>query len=296
MTFRNAYSLAWTLALACGDITAQTVTLSFRPATGSVVQIHRERTISTVTRQKAEFDVEKTISLMAFEESSEGYRISETAKQMSRTVNGEPFDNPAHKFLIGRTNAFIVSLEGDFLRLDGHERELDELKGFFPTNTHARLEKELGGEQPYLLERERWERNVKRFAGRTLKEGDVWKETVPLPTAHNAAPRKTHEANRVEKIETIGTTALITIVTFRSNNPKEIEDLDATKLNMTEGAKFNRQLPEPPGFRRVIQRRTFEANTMLPVHDERVWRGSERQPTEWAIITERQVESYRRVK
>jgi len=296
MTIRNFYPLAWALTLMCADLTAQTVTLGFRPPSGAVVQIDRERAISTVTRQTSEFDVEKTISLMAFEECSEGYRVSETAKQMSRTVDGKPIDNPAHKFLVGRTNAFIVLPDGDFLRLEGQERLLDELKAFFPTHAHALLEKQMGGEQPFLQEKERWDRNMKRFVGRMLKDGDVWKETVSLPTASNAAPRKTYEVNRVEKIDNFGPTTTVTIVTFRSSNPKDIEELDAIKINMKNGPSFYRRSPFRPPFTRVVQRRTLEADTLIPIHDERIWHGSERKQTEWAIITERQVESYRRVK
>ena len=142
MTIRRVYPFSWILVLSAGTLSSvsQTVTLSFQPPAHAVVQISRERTISTVTRQTADFDNEKTVLLMGFEATPGGYQVIEVAKEMSRTINGKPFDNPAHKFLIGRTNALIFSSGGEFIRLEGQERQLDELKAFFPTNAHALLE------------------------------------------------------------------------------------------------------------------------------------------------------------
>jgi hypothetical protein len=270
--------------------------LTFRPPEGTALKLHRERTINTVSKQTAQFDVENTDSVMAFVVSGDTYRVSEVARRMSRTIDGKPFDNPTHKYLVGKTNTLIISADGELVRTEGRENLVEEIKAFVPIERHTELERQLGGDRPFLQEQERWHRNVQRFIGRIVKEGDAWKESMALPSAPNARPKTAHRANRVEKIQSVGQRTFVTIVTFQSSEADEIDNLDFMAVNMTEGIKFIRAQPPRMPFWRTIHSRTFEVSTMLPVQDERVWRGSEWKSTEWILVTERQVERYQRIR
>lgn len=294
---RNAHCFAVSILLAAGHLVtgAQTVNVSFRPPAGAILEVNRERTLNTVTRQSAQFDVENTTSMLMFVISADGYRVSEVAQKMSRTIDGKLFDNPTHRYLIGRTNTLIISADGELLRTEGRENLVEEVKPFVPVERHAALEQQLGGDRPFVQEKERWQRNMQRFVGKAIKEGDAWKESVALPAAQNAIPKRLERANRVERVQTVGPSTFVTIVTFQSSEAQEIENLDLTTVNMTEGIKFIRAHPPGMPFWRTIHRRTFEASTLLPIEDERIWRGSEWKSTEWALVTERQVETYKRV-
>lgn len=267
------------------------VTLNFNPPDGLSRIKTVERTITTDWRNQEnaltqEVDHGTSVYLVTTHRSSSGYWFTEVETSISRTINGQPFDNPVSPVMLGRTNTFVFSREGELQRQEGDENLVQELKAVLPSEKHAYLEQKLGGDGGFLMSKRNWDFFAKRFVGRTLKEGDFWKETIVKATTN-------FMLTGVHKISTTPTKTYVKLFTVSSLIAQEIDAIDTANLGVAEVNKFFKKTPRKLPYYRLVHWVVFDAATLLPIKDERLMQNYERGPNDnLRLVTEMRVETY----
>lgn len=286
---------AWLLANLCPSVKAETGVLRFAPPNGLKLIQTIERGVREVNQKTLDAPEEtqsKTVTLFSFNRASNGFTVSQVITQSTGTLNGKTFENPGTKLLIGRTNTLVISTSGELVELRGFEHLAEDLKRITPTNLHGFLEKRLSKEL-FSKEKQLWDLYVKRLIGRTLHEGDSWKETVSFgPGGDGGSGDIQYVSTRILKIGRKENKTLVSMAYAMSTVPGDVDQADLVSGKPEEGDKFIAGKPSQLPSVRTIGWRLFEADTLLPVKDVRMSRGIESGPKGLTIRTEKHIETY----
>lgn len=245
----------------------QEVTFHFRPPDGTVPVEKSETTRMTSSADGTNnYGTERNIiiSESTFQSSPRGYTISRVAKDMQGEVNRKPFVNPVTKLLIGTTNTLTLSPKANLLDLQVDENLVPGLKRILPTNVYPEIDKEFNSQAQFKSENNNWQFNVTRFAERTVKPGDYWTEE------DTTIEPKRFLLTKISEVNQVGSQTRVMITSMESSNKQEVEalnpDLVGARETNTKFLAVNGTVP----FERMIQVRSVDAATMLPIADLRI--------------------------
>ncbi len=281
------------IGLTTTGVSGQQVTIRFNPPDGLSRIRTVERSIISTTRKEdgttvQETDIGKSVFSIKVASSPSGYRLTEVTKSISRTINGQPFENPASSVTVGRTNALVISREGELLRTEGNEDLVEALRAVFPPEKHAVLAQKLSSGGDFVMAKRNWDFFTKRFLERTLKEKDFWKE------AQSNVPETTnYMLTGVHRISRSANRTYIKLVAISSLAPQEIEEVDGANLTVAEVDKFFKKSTRTIPYYRMVHWIVFDADTGLPILDERFMHHIQSAPGGRMLVWERRVETYK---
>lgn len=212
------------------------------------------------------YGTERTIivSESTFQSSPGGYTVARVAKDMKGEMNGKPFVNPVTKLLIGTTNTLTLSPKANLLDLHVDENLVPGLKRILPTNLYPDIDKEFSSKTQFKSENNNWQFNVTRFAERTVKAGDYWTEE------DTTIEPKRFCLTKVFEVKQVGSQTRVMVISMESSNKQEVKALNPDLVGaLGTNSKFlaiNGTVPSD----RMIQVRTVDAATMLPIADRRI--------------------------
>jgi hypothetical protein len=286
---------AMALSVAAEDVTNM---FTFNPPDGISFIKTSNRTVTT--RTKATHDSPKiatdvTVSLVWYHKTPDGFEFSEVDTNLSQTVNGQPFENPMMHVLLDRTNTLVVSAGGDLLGLKGWDTLAKDMETNAPTSDYADIEKRFSSQGNLEYEKQHWELFLRRFIGRGFKRGDVWKGERKVPASGGSQPKTVgFYLTCVRNVSQTAEGLFVTTAPLDSTEPSDIDQVDLSNIGVSMPTTFAR-VPLGVQFSKMLQVMTVEANTMLPVKDERMILGRVHLADgEVAIVQEMQVDTYRK--
>ena len=255
--------------------------------------VRKINTWTKATLNSPEVDVDTSVFLVSIKHTSTETRIEQVETAHSRTVNGVPLLHPSQQVMIGKTNTFVVSPDGDLLRVEHDDNYLDDIKAAFPPAAHASLETALGGLNGFFMAKRSWQMSVKRYVGMPVKVGTRWRQTVTMSFETNSVPFKVYTVTVVLKQAEEGAKRLVTTLSLEATNPEDMQFVYTNGMSVELVRKFFMQNPARPlTSRRVARWRTVEIDTMLPIREEREERWFESRPKGLAELDEFRVETY----
>jgi hypothetical protein len=249
------------------------VTLRFRPPNGASIAELSDRTTVICSKDKTKVfrtDHDVMLTQWIFESNSEGYFLAQTLRDVRGEVNHKPYDNPINKLIVGRTNLLTLSSSGELLNLKMDERLISDLKLQLPTNMHAQIDRELGEKAVLQAEKDRWQFNVARLAGKTVKEGDIWKEEIDAIMNNGTQYKKHYLITKVQALEHVGKQVLVKTITMDSSNKDEVEAIRLDAIGAPEETARFLGAEASGAYERMVQVRTFDAATLVPTGDQRM--------------------------
>lgn len=196
MTYRM-YALATALVLglaAAQAAPADSVTFKFNPANGlTVIQTDKDTDVQSSSTGDKRTRVEVSKMKVAFKKNAKGYTMALSLLSNTMTENGKAAKNANLDFLKGITMTYALDPAGRFITLTG----LDPLRKKMELDMTGREVQEGKSKkiiQALIKQRKNdWQQEFERFIGKTVKIGDVWRETkdVPFPLGGTLPVEKT---------------------------------------------------------------------------------------------------------
>jgi hypothetical protein len=238
----------------------------------------------------AEIDLAGMTRRHSYRRTPDGIQWTEVVTNDSRKVNSKDLGWPAVGLTRGHPTTKFFAPDGRFLREEGRESLLNASKAALPRQFHAALESTLTSDRMTLRV---WKLGTGRLVGRTVREGDVWHETIVVPDTKPTGDMPTYTVTAILRVQAEGGRTLITALTAQTTVESEIQAVGAGAPTDAAIEQFFDQRPRPNTSARVVSRQTFDAATLLPVreltrmrkwnlagrgvmisdeHEERIWR------------------------
>lgn len=279
-------------------IAAPTATLNFNYPDGVArirTVVRTIRTATKETRDAAEMVVHRSVARIDIQRTPFETRVTQVTTEQSSTRNGEVLDNPVQTFRVGKPETFVFSPAAELLRIEGNEHFLEEAKAVLPESTYPLLERGLGGNGGFYIEKRLWGFASKRFFGKTFTNETVWKEVVVVPdTETDQNPAIEHTINAVRGVTDRGEKKFVGFLSVEATTPEDLALLEGKLLTEENCKRFLDQPPISLFSHRIICFHIFEANTGLPFKEERTWRHWKKEPEGLAVITETRLETYQK--
>ncbi|MHB9130097.1 MAG: DUF6263 family protein [Armatimonadota bacterium] len=227
----------------------QQITFKFNPPNGATFIQTETATQTRVSGKEKQTQTTVTKTRMVFKKTAKGYTLTQTPISSSITIGGKT--TSAKK--LNAPVTYVLAANGKVLTVSGFEKEAQAMGAKLPIKDKKKRSEFVKGviagktAQAKVL----WETFVGKYIGKTVKVGDVWKETQKLPLV-GAEPIPVHftttfvqrvAVNRHNCIRVVMTSvaddkALAAAVV---KNKQGIEKLE--KESAAKGKKF--QLPTP---------------------------------------------------
>ena len=163
-------------------VSAEEVTFRFAPPDGftETVVMRRGR---TVTRgETIQEDVSENSFRWTAHKSESGYRVERHVLSNSLKRDGHTVASPMIDAMSGVELTYSIDAEGKVTGITGYDGILENLKSKFPPQLMQSFGPLFNAGSLRKSDMAEWRDRVERFAGRTVRIGEVWteKENVPL--------------------------------------------------------------------------------------------------------------------
>jgi hypothetical protein len=178
-----ALCLCWSILVACAAV-KERVAFRFAPPNGTTcIETVQTTKVSKLSTGQTRTDAGRVKGKSVYSKTAGGYRLAQTALEVSATRDGSPMPDPISTALKGLTVTYDIDARGQLTAIHGLDKVVARVEKAVGPQAMQAMAGLLNEEALANKERSEWEGRIGAFVGKQAKIGDVWSGTdeFPLP-------------------------------------------------------------------------------------------------------------------
>ncbi len=183
LAFPLALVLCWSVLAACAAA-KEGISFRFAPPTGTTcIETLQTTKVAKLSTGQTRTDVGRVKGKSVYSKTPRGYRLAQTALEVSATRDGRPMPDPVTEALKGLTVTYDIDARGQLTAIHGLDKVIARVEKSVGPQAAQAMAGLLNEEALTNKERSEWEGRIGSFAGERAVIGDVWIGTdeFPLP-------------------------------------------------------------------------------------------------------------------